>query len=119
MVAVVATDARDAAALFLVRSSDGLFGGLYGLPACEGEGSDVARAALAGAGLTATLERAPAGEVVHVLTHRRQHVEVWRASMARAKRRAKDTRSVRRDALDRIGSARLTHKLLACAARDL
>ncbi len=115
MVAVVADDARDASAVFLLRSDAALFGGLYGLPAREGEGRDAARAALTSAGLTATLERASAGEVLHVLTHRRLHVEVWRASRARVKRASERTRSVRRDALDTLGTSTLTHKVLACA----
>ena len=119
LVAVVASDARDADALFLVRGTEALFGGLHGLPMREGEGRDAAAAALAAADLRATLERRPAGEVRHLLTHRRLHVEVWRASAAKLKREAKSgastARSVRRDGLDAIGIATLTRKLLRCA----
>ena len=115
MVAVVAIDARDAAALYLVRGTAALFGSLYGLPTKEGEGRDAAREALEDAGLSATLEAAAAGEVRHVLTHRRLHVEVWRASAAKLRRAAKHTQSVRRDALGTVGIATLTHKVLACA----
>ena len=119
LVAVVARDARDGDALFLVRGTEALYGGLHGLPLCEGEGRDAAAAALAAAGLRATLERRPAGEVRHLLTHRRLHVEVWRASAAKLKRDAKSVatpaHSVRRDGLDAVGIATLTRKLLRCA----
>jgi A/G-specific adenine glycosylase len=115
MVAVVASDARDPRAIFFVRGGEALFGGLHGLPAGEGEGRRAAEEALRDAGVRATLERAPAGEVLHVLTHRRLHVEVWRAANAAPKRGTQRARSLRRESLADVGTSALTHKVLACA----
>jgi A/G-specific adenine glycosylase len=115
LVAVAARTADDAAARVFVRGREALFGGLHGLPMQEGEGRDAAKKALAAAGVTARLERAKAGEVVHVLTHRRLFVEVWRATGARLREGVQDARALRPDALAAVGVSTLTKKLLACA----
>lgn len=65
------------------------FAGLHGPPLGEGRGRAAAVAALAAAGLRGRVESAPRGTLVHVLTHRRLAVEVWRAEGA-APRRAGD-----------------------------
>jgi len=115
LVAVAARTADDAAARVFVRGREALFGGLHGLPMQEGEGREAAKKALAAAGVTARLERAKAGEVVHVLTHRRLFVEVWRATGARLREGVEDARALRPDALAAVGVSTLTKKLLACA----
>jgi A/G-specific adenine glycosylase len=115
LVAVAARLASDVDARVFVRGRDALFGGLHGLPMHEGEGRDAAKEALRAAGVTARLERAKAGEVVHVLTHRRLFVEVWRATGARLRDGVEGARALRSEALPEVGVATLTKKLLACA----
>jgi len=68
----------------LVKREGALFGGLWGVPLREGRGRDAARAALRESGVTARLRHSPAGQLEHVLSHRRLRVEVWRATAARS-----------------------------------
>ena len=98
----------------LVKSSGGLFGGLYGVPTAEGHGRDAARRALKDASMSARLDREPSGRLEHVLSHRRLDVEVWRAvgaSLEPDERR----RLVPLGELDGLGTSTLTRRILAVA----
>lgn len=112
LVAVVPWQSTDAA--WLVRGDRALFGGLFAPPTAEGRGRAAARGALRRAGIEARLASTPAGELEHVLTHRRLHVEVWVARGARARRSA--TRQVVHvHGLRAVGVSRLTEKILVAA----
>lgn len=121
---LVAVVARRGERVAMLRSDEELFGGLYGLPTAERD--DDAAAAAAGAlqraGVQARLNPAPIGEVQHVLSHRRLHVQVFVATHAhvaegsRARLMGVDGNGVVNEA--DIGVARLTHKLLALSAAD-
>ena len=112
LVAVVARHRRD---LFLVRSRDELYRGLWGVPVLAGSGRPRALAALRAAELSARLEPEPRGEVEHLLSHRRLEVTVWRARAARPL--GPGPRRVPSGALDRLGVSRLTRKILEVASR--
>jgi A/G-specific adenine glycosylase len=106
--AVVVTAGRGAARkLWLVKGDTALFGGLWGVPMSEGKPQD----ALKDTGLRARLRGGPAGEVEHLLTHRRLHVTIYRASGGGGEE-SETRRPFRADELDRVGISTLTRKLL-------
>jgi A/G-specific adenine glycosylase len=117
LVAVVATCGRGSdRAVWLVRSQERLFGGLWGLPTVQRDGAQVgdALAALHAAGISARVRPRPSARIEHVLTHRRLQVDVFRATGADA--RASDTRRrFTATALEEVGVSALTRKLLAAA----
>jgi A/G-specific adenine glycosylase len=98
-------------ALLLVRGDGSLFGGLWNLPACEGRGRATARELCARLALGGMLAPRRAGELEHVLTHRRLQVELWRVDGATAAANAA-LRAVRVPELDALGISRLTRKAL-------
>jgi len=109
--AVVATRGRGAdRKVWLIKSEQPLFGGLWGVPMTEGG----ARSALREAGLQARLGSEPVGEVEHVLTHRRLRIAVYRASGVRG-RETKRRRAFSADDLESVGISTLTRKLLTTA----
>ncbi len=120
--AIVVTS--ESAVLLARRRTGGLWGGLWEPPSCDADAGDGAHAiALA---RVLGIDRArlePAGEVVHLLSHRRRVVEVARAPLGR--RRLWPIPGAEYDAiavarLDDLGSlalASLTRKILAAAAR--
>jgi len=101
-------------AIWLVRSQRSLFGGLWGLPMIQRDAFDAtdARAALREVGISARLDSEPLRRVTHVLTHRRLHVELFRASAARAKE-SQTRRLFTGHDLGSVGISTLTRKLLA------
>lgn len=106
--AVVTTSGRGRGRkVWLVRGDRGLFGGLWGVPMAEGE----PRSALRDAGVRARLHPDPVGRVEHVLTHRRLHVELFRASGARAEESETRRRFAPAD-LAHVGVSTLTRKIL-------
>jgi A/G-specific adenine glycosylase len=115
LVAVVATRGRGSARkVWLVRSEQSLFGGLWGLPMMRRDDEADARGALRQAGILARLDPEPTATVEHVLTHRRLRIEVFRASAARAEE-SKARRCFTAEALGRVGISALTRKVLASA----
>ncbi len=118
LTAVVATRGRASEQeVWLVRSEQSLFGGLWGLPMIRRDAFDETDAlgVLREAGISARLDPEPTGQVEHVLTHRRLRIDVFRARAARGE----ETETRRRftaDALDRVGISTLTRKLLASAS---
>jgi A/G-specific adenine glycosylase len=100
--------------VFLERGGGSLFGGLWNLPAGEGHGRAAARALLARTGLHGRLDARAAGELEHVLTHRRLRVQLWAVRAAGA---GIDSalRAVPLAELDTLGVSKLTHKALAAA----
>jgi A/G-specific adenine glycosylase len=112
--AVVLASSR--AVLLARRRKETLFGGLWEPPAVDGELAPLAEKL----GLDAhKLQRA--GEVVHVLTHRRMHVEVVRGSLPRRARWPlpngdyDDIEPVALDALSARGHSTLARKVLIMA----
>lgn len=106
--AVVATSGRGPdRKVWLIKSDQALFGGLWGIPMSECEPRD----ALREAGVRARLQRAPVAEVEHVLTHRRLKVTVYQASGARAEETPR-LRAFWPEDLARVGVSTLTRKLL-------
>lgn len=117
LAAVVATRGRGSdLLLWLVRSEQNLFGGLWGLPMVAREALDEsdAREALREAGISARLDAEPKGRVEHVLTHRRLHVELFRATAAKGEE-TKNRRRFTTDELVTVGISSLTKKILAGA----
>ncbi len=117
LTAVVATSGRGRArSVWLLRSDDGLFGGLWGVPMGEPAGSKGcdARAVLARAQIRARLSKSPAARVEHVLSHRRLLVDVFRATGASA-RPSEARRRFTEEELDRVGVSTLTRRVLAAA----
>jgi A/G-specific adenine glycosylase len=115
LTAVVATHGRGREQrVWLVRSQQKLFAGLWGLPMLVANHSEAPdpRSALRDAGISARLDREPSGQVKHVLTHRRMRVEVFRARRARAAE-SKSRRLFGKDDLAKVGVSTLTMKLLA------
>jgi A/G-specific adenine glycosylase len=115
LVAVVATRGRGSTRkVWLARSEQSLFGGLWGLPTIRREAFDETDAseALREAGIYARLHPEPVGKLEHVLTHRRLRIDVFRASAARAEESSTRRRYTAKE-LDRVGISRLTRKLLA------
>ncbi|MCG8556901.1 MAG: A/G-specific adenine glycosylase [Proteobacteria bacterium] len=103
-------------ALWLARAPSSLFGGLWNLPTVEGHGRANARQALEALGIRAKLDGAPAGRVKHVLSHRRLEVELWLAEQGRGTG-SETLRAVPVHTLQRVGTSRLTRKLVALAMR--
>jgi A/G-specific adenine glycosylase len=108
--------ASKGAVLLARRRADVLFGGLWEPPSAEGDLAVLA----ARLGLEAeALE--PAGEVLHVLSHRRMHVEVVRGALGRRRHwplPGPEYDAVEPAALDRLPArahAALTRKILAMA----
>jgi A/G-specific adenine glycosylase len=97
--------------VWLVRSDEGLFHGLWGLPVCEGAGLEAACTLRDQLGL-GKAELTRVGEVKHVLTHRLLTVEVYEL---RATRAPAPLRAVAADELAELGVSRLTKKLLTLA----
>jgi A/G-specific adenine glycosylase len=106
--AVVATSGRGAARrVWLVKGSDALFGGLWGVPTAEGE----PRQALRSAGVQARLQSSAIAELEHVLSHRKLQVTIFRATAAKAEESA-NRRAFLREELSEVGISSLTQKLL-------
>lgn len=115
LAAVVATRGRGTEQrVWLVRSEESLFAGLWGLPMVARSDSHAhdPRGALRDAGISALLDREPTGQVEHVLTHRRMRIEVFRARRARAAE-SKSRRAFSTDDLEKVGVSTLTKKILA------
>ena len=117
LAAVVATQGRGSEQrVWLLRSEQSLFAGLWGLPMISRNAFDSsdARSALRDAGISASLTRESIGQLDHVLTHRRMQIDVFRATGAKA-----ETSETRRlfliDELGSVGISTLTKKLLAAA----
>ncbi|MBX3250530.1 MAG: A/G-specific adenine glycosylase [Myxococcales bacterium] len=126
-VSVAAVVVRSGGRVWLARGQSALYGGLWSVPMCEHapaqasllerhEGlpaDEAARSALAEVGIVARLG-AVAGELEHVLTHRRMRVRVYRASHARAEAH-ESLRSVDPSELEEgeIGVSKLTRRILA------
>ncbi len=98
-------------AVWLVKSTGSLFGGLWGVPGAEGTNDSNASAALARAGIAATLAAQPMAEFMHVLTHRKFHVKAWFATQARAEPTTR-RRRVSIAELSSLGISAHTRKLL-------
>jgi len=109
-VRLVAVVALRGGAPWLERSEEALFGGLWNVPMAKGEGRAAAREVLASRGWSGRLPTVPRGEVVHVLSHRRFEVQVWRATAARASEDARHATD-----LEALGISKLTRKLLSVA----
>ncbi len=109
--AVVATRGRGVdREVWLVKSGEPLFGGLWGVPMTE----QAPKNALEEAGLSARLQARSVARIAHELTHRKLRIDVYRATAARADESPK-RRSFTRDALQTVGVSTLTKKLLAAA----
>jgi A/G-specific adenine glycosylase len=100
--------------VWLVRSKEALFRGLFGPPSAEGHGRDAAKRALRIAGASARVEAEPRATIEHVLTHRRLNVEVWRAKATRV-HEDEERKLVALDALGTIGISKLARRILAAA----
>jgi A/G-specific adenine glycosylase len=94
------------------RRGEVLFGGLWEPPTTEG--GLAALAALLG---VEECELTPAGEVVHVLSHRRMRVEVYRGPLGR--RRRWPLPGPEYDAVERVGLAKLASRGQATLARKV
>ena len=113
-VAIVLASPADV--LLARRRGDALFGGLWEPPTAEG-GLEALAARL---GVDAG-DLSPAGEVVHVLSHRRMRIEVYRGPLGRRRRwplPGPEYDAVERVALPKLasrGQATLARKVLAVA----
>ncbi len=117
LAAVVATQGRGPEQrVWLLRSEQSLFAGLWGLPMIPRSAFDLsdARGALRDAGISASLGREPIGQLNHALTHRRMQIAVFRATGAKAET-SETRRLFRTDDLESVGVSTLTKKLLAAA----
>ena len=117
LAAVVATQGRGSEQrVWLLRSEQSLFAGLWGLPMISRSSFDSsdARGALRDAGISASLTRDSIGQLNHVLTHRRMQIDVFRATGAKAEI-AENRRPFRNHELGSVGVSTLTKKLLAAA----
>jgi len=117
LAAVVATQGRGPdQRVWLLRSEQSLFAGLWGLPMIPRSAFDLSdpRGALRDAGILASLGPEPIGELNHVLTHRRMQIDVFRATGAKAET-SETRRLFRTDDLGSVGVSTLTKKLLAAA----
>jgi A/G-specific adenine glycosylase len=114
LVAVVATQGRGAdRQVWLMRSQDRLFGGLWGVPTAErsGTGLSDARTALRTARISARVASEPAARLEHVLSHRRLQLDVFRATGVRAQE-SETRRCFTMTALEEVGISSLTRRLL-------
>ncbi|MGB8330002.1 MAG: A/G-specific adenine glycosylase [Polyangiales bacterium] len=115
LAAVLATRGRASRQeVWLVRSQERLFGGMWGLPMIRRDSFDQTDplGALRAAGISARLDSEPIGRVQHVLTHRRMQIDLFRANAATGE----ETETRRRFApaeLQSVGISALTRKLLA------
>ena len=117
LAAVVATQGRGAErTVWLVRSEQNLFGGLWGVPMIAREAFDLrdAREALRDSGISAKLEPEARSHVEHVLSHRRLKVDVFRGKAAHGTETAKRRRFTSKQ-LAEVGISTLTKKILAAA----
>jgi len=129
LTAVVATRGRgaDREVLLERRAQGELFAGLWMVPMVEAGPTQLALGDEAAGslrddtqrcarehGVSGTLEADPRGEVIHVLSHRRYRVRVWRLSAART-RPESPLVPQRLDGLSELGVPRLTHKILSAA----
>ena len=117
LAAVVATHGRGRdRRVWLLRSEQSLFAGLWGLPMTLRSAFDSsdARGALRDARISARLGRESIGRLDHLLSHRRMQIEVFRATAAKAE--SSETRRLYLlDELGSVGVSTLTKKLLAVA----
>lgn len=115
LAAVVATRGRGPEQrVWLLRSEQSLFAGLWGLPMTPRSRFDArdARAALRDAGISASLGRESIGRLDHLLSHRRMQIDVFRATAAKAE--SSETRRLFcLDELESVGVSTLTKKLLS------
>ena len=111
-VKLAAVGATRAGHVWLTKSQEELFGGLWCFPTQPGSDRVAAKQALRAHDVKGRLQPTPRGEVTHVLSHRRLEVTVWRATAATAK--PSDTlRAFRLDELGAIGASTLTKKIAA------
>jgi len=118
LAAVLATRGRvSQQEVWLVRSQQSLFGGLWGLPMIRRDRFDATdpRGALRAAGISARLDPERMGQVEHILTHRRLRIDVFRARAARGEE-TETRRRFRPSELERVGISTLTRKLLASSS---
>lgn len=117
LAAVVATQGRGREQrVWLLRSEQSLFAGLWGLPMTPRSAFDSsdARGALRDAGISASLGRKSIGRLDHLLSHRRMQVDLFRATGAKAE--SSETRRLFLfDELGGVGVSTLTKRLLAIA----
>lgn len=114
LVAVVATQGRGAQRrVWLVRSDERLFGGLWGVPIAHRRGALIgdARMALRAARISARVAPEPIAQLEHVLTHRRLRLDVFRATGVRAEESDTLRRFTMKD-LQNVGISSLTRRLL-------
>ena len=112
LAAVMATSGRGAARqLWLVKGEAALFGGLWSLPMAEAG----PREALREIALRARVRARPEAEVEHVLSHRRMHITLYRATAAAAEP-SPTLRPFTESELLQVGTSALTQKLLGHAA---
>jgi A/G-specific adenine glycosylase len=112
--------ASDDAVLLARRRPDALFGGLWEPPSADGDGAALARRL----GVDPA-SLAPAGRVVHVLSHRRLVIDVARGSLAAPRRKRWPIPGPDYDAVEVVAiadlslwpHATLARKILAAAAR--
>ena len=109
LVVLLATTGSDQR-VWLQRGDKALFGGLWNLPMAEGEGMQDAQALLTRTGLSGRLPKSPAAEFVHVLSHKRLEVSLYRLS-ARGTQ-APNLKAVNPQALSTLGVSALTQKAL-------
>jgi A/G-specific adenine glycosylase len=95
-------------AVYLAKSDAGLFRGLWQVPMAEGRGRATARSAIGRVG--ARLAASPVASIVHVLSHRRLSIDVWKATGGRD---AGGGRWVSPRELDGLGVSKLTRRILA------
>jgi A/G-specific adenine glycosylase len=123
-VAVVLASAEEV--VLARRRPDVLFGGLWEPPSAEGGGDAAASGALAKLVESLRVPRSDlkhAGEVTHVLSHRRLQVAVWRGPLGERRRLRYQVPGPEYDAVERvplrrladIGRSRLTRRILEVA----
>lgn len=109
LAAVLATVGRGSEReVWLCKGDRALFGGLWSVPMTEGAPGE----ALRELGVRGRLQPEPRGHVEHVLTHRRLHVDVYRATGAHAVP-SNTLRRFRPRDLQSVGVSSLTRKLLS------
>jgi A/G-specific adenine glycosylase len=116
LVALLVRD-RTGQQILLIRSSAGLFAGLWNLPMREGRGRGAALALLAELGVRARLDAQPCAAIEHVLTHRRLQIQLFIGQLAQLEQleQRDDNLQLRlqpRAQLGELGVSRLTHKAL-------
>lgn len=117
LVAVVATRGKGPSrSVWLVRSEERLFGGLWGVPTAPRDGSGLAdaRSALRACGISARMTPEPTARLEHLLSHRRLRLDVFRAIAAQAQE-SEGRRSFTTADLAHVGVSSLTRRILAAA----